>query len=189
MDWSWLAITGATVGRVVFSTVAIYVGVVAFTRAAGLRSFSKMTSFDFAITIAIGSVIASTVVLESVSPTKGLVALATLYAVQIGAAALRKRSGAASAVMDNDPILLMAGERVLHENLRKTHVTEGDLRGKLREANVIDMKQVRAVVLEATGDVSVLHASPGDPDLDAWLFEGVTDSHLLFDGDGGRAGA
>lgn len=29
--------------------------------------------------------------------------------------------------------------------------------GKLREANVLDLSQVRAVILETTGDVSVLH--------------------------------
>ncbi len=182
MDWSWLAITLATVGRLIVTTIAIYIGVVALTRVAGLRSFSKMSSFDFAITIAIGSIIASTVVLESVPPTKGLVALALLYGIQIGTAALRKRADAVATAMDNDPILLMAGQRVLHENLRKTHVTEGDLRGKLREANVLDLKQVRAVVMEATGDVSVLHAGEDDDaTLDEWLFKGVIDAHLLFE--------
>ena len=45
-----------------------------------------------------------------------------------------------------------------------------DLRAKLREANVIHMGQVRAVVFETTGDVSVLHGGDG---IDGALIGGV----------------
>ena len=48
-------------------------------------------------------------------------------------------------------------------------MARSDLVAKLREANVLDLKQVRAVVLETTGDVSVLH---GDV-LDEILVENV----------------
>ena len=40
-------------------------------------------------------------------------------------------------------------------------MTEADLRAKLREANVLAMDEIRAVVMESTGDVSVLHGPPG----------------------------
>lgn len=48
------------VGVIVLSTIGIYVAIIIFTRINGLRTFSKMSSFDFAVTVAIGSVIAST---------------------------------------------------------------------------------------------------------------------------------
>lgn len=38
-------------------------------------------------------------------------------------------------------------------------VGESDLMAKLREANVIQLDEVLAVVLESTGDMSVLHSS------------------------------
>ena len=44
---------------------------------------------------------------------------------------------------------------------------------KLREANVIDFSQVKAVVLESTGDISVLHTSNDDIELNNDLLEGV----------------
>lgn len=46
---------------------------------------------------------------------------------------------------------------ILHEALPYTRVAKDDLIAKLREANVLDLSQVRAVILETTGDVSVLH--------------------------------
>ena len=53
----------------------------------------------------------------------------------------------------NTPLLLMKGGEILHDNLSKANVSKGDLYGKLREANVISFKEIRAVVFEVTGDI------------------------------------
>lgn len=49
----------------------------------------------------------------------------------------------------------MDGNTILHENLEYTRIEENQLIAKLREANVLNYDQVFAVVLEATGDISV----------------------------------
>ena len=59
--------------------------------------------------------------------------------------------------MQNQPALLMKDGVILHAALKATRVAETDLIAKLREANVLDFTQVRAVVLETTGDISVIH--------------------------------
>lgn len=74
--------------------------------------------------------------------------------------------------MDNSPLLLMDGATVLENNLRKARVTRGDLRSKLREANVTRLSQVKAVVFETTGNISVLHER-GDGNLEVWLMKDV----------------
>lgn len=71
-------------------------------------------------------------------------------------------------------MLLMRRGRILHENMRRANVTENDLRSKLREANVTRREQVDAVVLETTGDMSVMHGDPGDI-LEDWLLDEVSD--------------
>jgi uncharacterized membrane protein YcaP (DUF421 family) len=48
-------------------------------------------------------------------------------------------------------------------------VTPADVRASLRQANVLDPADVKAVVLETTGDISVVHG----PDLSEALLEGV----------------
>ena len=60
--------------------------------------------------------------------------------------------------MCNTPILLMKDGKVIHENLKKALVSKADLMCKQREANVLRLSQVRAVVFETTGDISVLHS-------------------------------
>lgn len=74
--------------------------------------------------------------------------------------------------MDNSPLLLMDGETIIEDNLQKARVTMGDLRSKLREANATRLSQVKAVVFETTGDISVLHKDD-DETLDLWLMKDV----------------
>jgi len=170
---NWLTTSWGTAGLAVLSALGIYVALVILTRLAGLRSFSKISSFDFAVTVAIGSVLASTILSADPPLARAAVALAALYGIQMTLALLRSRSKAVCRAVDNAPLLLMDGERILHHNLRRARVTEDDLRSKLREANVLRIDGVRAVVMESTGDVSVLHGDPDGPALEPDLLEGV----------------
>ncbi len=138
----------------------------------GLRTFAKFTGFDFAITIAIGSIISASLMSTETKIIQG--AVAALIALQSLIAFLRKRSRTVQAIVSNKPILLMKNSEFLEENMRKGGVTKDDIYGKLREANVLSIKMVKAVVLESTGDVSVLHGNI-DADLDQTILSNVED--------------
>ena len=168
----WTGTTWQEVLLVGLSTLGVYVAVIVFTRMFGLRSFSKMSSFDFAATVAVGSVMATTLTSDTPSLAQGVIGLFFLYGFQQLMANLRRRSSFVEAAVDNQPVLLMDGPTVLDEALHATGITRSDLRAKLREANVLRMTQVRAVVLETTGDISVLHAGD-DTSLEDELLEGV----------------
>ena len=167
----WFKISWESTLAILLTAVGIYIVVIILTRLCGKRSFSKMSSFDFAMTVAVGSIIASTVLSKSVSLPEGLIGLTIVYLLQIGAAYAR-RNDRVKKVIDNKPLLLMEGNKILHENLKKGRVAETDLRAKLREANVTQLSQVKAVVFETTGDISVLHDSEVD-DLDNYLLADV----------------
>lgn len=171
MPDKWFETTPETLLAICLSSAGIYLAVIVFTRLFGKRSFSKMSSFDFAMTVAVGSIIATTILSASVSLLEGVVGLAATYVLQMSAAFLRRFDVMKSAI-DNSPLLLMDGETILEDNLRKAKVSKGDLRSKLREANVIHRSQVKAVVFETTGDVSVLHTGD-EKSLDDWLMEDV----------------
>lgn len=173
MDWSWVTTSVTAAFMVLLSAVGIYLSVLIFTRIAGLRSFAKISGFDFAVTVAIGSLIATTVITEDPPLLQAAIGLASLYVLQIGMAVLRTRSAAVRSAVDNAPLLLMDGDRVIRDNLRKARMSESDLRAKLREANVLQLDEVRAVVMETTGDVSVLHGPPDGRFLDDRMLDGV----------------
>ncbi len=168
----WFTTTWESLLAISISTLAIYIAVIVLTRIFGKRSFSKMSSFDFAMTVAVGSVIATTILSKSVSLLDGIFALFLIYLYQLAAALLRKWKPFRRAI-DNEPLLLMDGDKILEDNLLKARVTEGDLRSKLREANVLQLSQVRAVVFETTGDIVVLHSSNDEHALEPWLLKDV----------------
>lgn len=144
--------------------------VVIVVRVVGLRAFSKMTAFDFVITVAIGSLLAGASQATNWSDfLQVIIAIASLLGIQYITARLRKSSDRFASVLQNTPVLLMRDGEILHSALAATRVEEDDLIAKLREANVLDVSDVRAVVLETTGDISVLHG----PKLKERLLEGV----------------
>ena len=166
----YFGITSDKFFAIVLSTLLIFVAVILLTRISGKRSFSKMSSFDFASTIAIGSIIASGILLKDVTPAIAIISLSAIFLLQTAIAYLRRFSFIHK-MIDNQPLLLMDGAEILHKNLKKARVTEDDLRSKLRAANVVHLNQVKAVVLESTGDVSVLHAE--NVELDEYILQGV----------------
>ncbi len=180
MDWSWISTSGSTVLMVILKAVGVYVALIVLTRIIGLRSFSKISGFDFAITVSFGSVLASVLLSEQPSLMHAVSALAALFAIQLVVSVLRRYSFI-SAIVDNQPLLLMAGDSMLHDNLKRAHITVQDLQAKLREANVTHTRQIRAVVMESTGDVSVLHAAPDAPELDLTLLTDVRGVEYLAD--------
>ena len=158
--------------EIIVRTIMAVALVVTLTRIFGLRSFSKMSGFDFAVTVAIGSVLAATAMSPGTPFWHGGLTLVTLFVVQTAIAHARSRIKGVVDATDNDPLLIMRDGVILHDNLRGAGMTEGDLIGKLREANALDFSKVRAVVFEPTGDVSVLH---GDT-CDDRLLKGVRDA-------------
>lgn len=162
-----------TIAQMCLAAVCIYLYIIFITRLAGKRTFAKMTSFDFAVTIAMGSILADAVNKPFSSLLPAFVSLALLAILQVIFALVLSKSDKAEKVLTNTPILLMKDGQILEENLKKVLVSRADLMGKLREANALQLSQVKAVVFETTGDVSVLH-STDNIDIDPMIMEDVT---------------
>lgn len=164
----WLELTYAQTIGIILSGVGIYIALMIFVRVNGLRTLSKMSAHDFAVTIAIGSIVGATVSTKDPSLGQGALAIAVLIFLQFCYSVWRLQRP--KNYLENTPLLLMDGPNILHENLKKSRVTEADLIAKLREANVLDRSEIKAVILEVTGDVSVLH---GDKSIDDYLLKDV----------------
>jgi len=161
---------------VILSAIAL-LWIVCLVRLVGLRSFSKMTNFDFVMTVAMGSLLAGASQATSWGAfVQALTAMAGLFAVQYTLARLRQSHRRFEKIIQNEPLLLMKDGEIFEDALVESRVSKDDLLAKLREANVLELSNVRAAVLETTGDVSVLHGDrlAGD------LLEGVRSPRSLL---------
>jgi uncharacterized membrane protein YcaP (DUF421 family) len=151
-------------------TATAYAWVILLTRIVGLRSLSKMTAFDFVATVATGSLLASTGKAESWPAwLQGMAVFVALFLLQAGAAFVRRHSALADRMLENEPILLMRDGEVDEAALARASITRGELIAKLREAGARRFGEVRAVVLETSGDFSVVIGDDVDPE----MLEGV----------------
>jgi len=152
----WLYSSSDPILQTLIGCILIFIIIIFLTRIIGLRSFAKFTAYDFAFTIAIGSIISSTLT-SSTSIAHGFTAIAGLLILTYIFSLLQRKIKPLSKLISNAPLLLMDGNTILEENLKHARVEKKQLTAKLREANVLNYDQVVAVVLESTGAISVLH--------------------------------
>ncbi|AWK75899.1 hypothetical protein CBI38_28525 [Rhodococcus oxybenzonivorans] len=155
-SWSEIARTAA-VGS------AAYVALIAILRISGKRTLAKLNAFDFVVTVALGSTLATILLSSDVSWTEGAMALMVLAALQYLAAAVSSRVRPVRAVMTAAPTLLLNNGKLLDDALAAQRVTAAQVRQAIRGSGAGDMTAVAAVVLESDGSMSVItSASVGD---------------------------
>lgn len=148
---------------VVLSTLAL-VFIILLVRVVGLRTLSKMTAIDFVVTLATGSLLATAATAtEWSSFGQAVVAILVLNGFQYLYASARQNA-AFRAFAENAPVLLLRNGEFIGPAMAKTRITREDVMGKLREAGACDPSRVSAVILETTGDLSVINEQgPIDP--------------------------
>ena len=179
MQWEkWFAIEWQQIVGISLSALGLYLGLILFTRLMGLRSFSKLSSYDFAMTVAIGSILASTILSDSPSLAQGLVAVAVLFLIQGSISLIRRKFKPLKSLIDNQAIILMAHGEYFCDNLKEANLTKSDVQEVLRKNGLKAKSEVFAVIMETTGDMSVIKNDNTAPD---WsLFDDIRDSHLLI---------
>ena len=157
------ALSPASPTDVVLTTVAIYLVLLIVVRIAGTRSLATMAATDLACVVAVGAVVGRTALLAVPTLENGVIALVILFAMQFVLTLLR-RSRALGAVLAHRPFVLVCDGRIDATALRRSRVSEDDLRQRLRQAGLTHRGQVRLAVLERNGKISVLRDEP-----DPWL--------------------
>ena len=145
------------VGSVVVATVAMYGLLMLLLRVFGQRNLANLSVFDIGIVVALGAVMGRTMLLATPTLLSGAVVLVTLFLLSAALRLVNRGRGVSRAV-NRSPILLMDGERMLTDTMRRAGVTADDLRQTLRLAGIADLAQVRCAVLERNGAISVLRA-------------------------------
>jgi uncharacterized membrane protein YcaP (DUF421 family) len=142
--------------RVLVLGVLSYAGIVVLLRATGKRTLSKMNAFDFIVTVALGSILASLLLNEDVTLSEGLLAIAVLCVLQYAVTWLSLRSEWFQSLVKARPaVLLSRGER-LPEAMRRERVTEEEILAALRAHGMAGPEEAAAVILETDGSLTAL---------------------------------
>ncbi len=147
-------------GRVLVVGICAYGGLVLILRISGKRTLAKMNAFDFVVTVALGSILATVLLSKDVALGEGLLALVWLIGLQWLVAWLAVRSAGWRNVIKSEPRLLALRGELNEAALRDERVTPDAVFAAVRSAGHAALGEVEAVVLENDGSLSVIGSNP-----------------------------
>lgn len=142
--------------RVLCVGVAAYVSLVLMLRISGPRTLSKLNAFDFVVTVALGSTLATVLLSKDVSLAEGVLAFAVLIGLQFLVTWTSVRWPRVKTLMKSEPLLLVHRGRLLPGAMKRARIMEGEVYAVLRQQDVARIEDVEAVVLETDGSLSVV---------------------------------
>ncbi len=141
---------------ILISTPLIYLTTIVFIRISGKRSMSKMNNFDWIVTVAIGSLVASTILSKDVALIEGIIAIGLLLFLQLLLTKFTQMNVEFAALIKPSASLIFFNGTYLSEVMATERITKGEILAAIRQAHVDDIDNVVAVVLETDSNLSVI---------------------------------
>ncbi len=146
------------VGRTLITGAFAYIALIFFLRVCGKRTLSKWNAFDYIVTIALGSTLATMLLSKDHQPRPGCGRAPSSWSVcNLSSPGSRFASGAVSGLVKAKPVLLLRKGKMQDEAMCRARVDGG--RNPRRAAQPADSRpwaQAAAVVLETDGSFSVI---------------------------------
>lgn len=154
-------------GRTLVLGATFYFALLILLRVFGKRSMGTWNAFDWIVTVAMGSTLATCLLSKDVSLTEGVLAFIVLLALQFIVTWTSVRSHKIARMVKTRPRLLLRDGAMLTDALRDERVTESEILAALRAHGIANVSEAAGVVLETNGNFSVLKksSSPNDSTL------------------------
>jgi uncharacterized membrane protein YcaP (DUF421 family) len=140
-----------------------YILLVLIHRLSGKRTLSKLNAFDFIVTIAYGSTLATTLLSPDVKLADGVAAFLVLTMLQLVVTFASVRFKPMLKAIKASPTRLVRNGLMLHDVMRRERVTEEEVMQSVRSAGKASLAKID-VVLETNGKLSVVPRGDGPED-------------------------
>lgn len=144
--------------HVTICAVLSYFALFLFIRISGKRTLAKLTAFDFVVTVTLGSTLSS-MILKKSPLFEGAIAIIVIILLQYLLAYSAKKSKALEKVINSKPTMLYYNGAFLEDAMNQEVVTEEEIYAAIREFRVYRLEDVKAVVMEINGELTVIAKS------------------------------
>lgn len=151
---TWLA--SASWGSVALKAALMYAVALVGLRVAHRRTLAQWTATDFAAAVAVGAIIGRTAIAQTQSLWVGVVALVTILLVH-GVVTYARFWSPFRSVSDHRVRVLVHDGQMNRRGLLLAGVPEEDLYAELRLQGVFALEEVRFVLYESKGGLTVVH--------------------------------
>ena len=141
---------------VVLRSAAVYVCIVLFIRIFGKKELSQLSVIDLVFILLISNSVQNSMVGDNTSLQGGLIAAATLFALNTVLRLLVYRSKPLEKFLEGEAVMLIYQGKVIQKNLDREKITMGELLASIHEHGIRDVASVDLAILETDGNISVL---------------------------------
>ncbi|MBZ4034247.1 DUF421 domain-containing protein [Flavobacterium sp. 17A] len=144
--------------RAAVTTVTAFLTLFLFVRISGKRTLAKLNAFDFIVSIALGSTL-SDIMLATIPVTEGAVVLLLIILLQYIFAWLARSSAQMEKIINTEPRIVFYDSRFIEKTMVAETITKEEIYSAIRAAGIDQISEVRAVVMELNGTLSVVKKS------------------------------
>ena len=156
-------------GEVVLTAPVIYLLVVAFVRVSGKRTTGQMNNFDWIVTVAMGSIVASSIVINTVEVVEGAGAVLMLIGLQWLLTKLTQKRSAIDTLVKAEPRILISRGRLHEDALAAERLSRDEVATALRQKGVLRLEEVEWLMLENTGRFSLITRDTAEAGVDSFV--------------------
>lgn len=141
----------------------VYVLIVLVTKISGKRSTSQLNNFDWIVTVMIGSLGASTILLKDIPFVEGISSILVLYLLQFLVTKYASISPQFSSFILSEPRIVFYQGQFLPDAMRAERLTRQEIECAMRSEGVHRFDDVEAIVFESDAKLTIIpKPSPTD---------------------------
>ena len=148
--------TWQSIGRTFIITILAYLIMIVTLRVSGKRTLSKMNAFDFIVTVALGSSLATVALNKNIPLADGALVFFLLIFLQLVITWLSVRIKKVKKIVTSQPALLLFKGKILNDILKKERITIEEIYMAAREKGITELQDIDVIVLETTGDITII---------------------------------
>ena len=138
----------------------VYFILLLLIRASGKRTMGQFTPFDMLLVVLLGNAVQNALLGQDASVGGGLLLATTLLLLNWLVGLVSARSARMEALVEGVPVLLARDGKVYQDVLRRELISRADFDKAMRESGVEDIDDIRMVVLETNGHITLVTRDP-----------------------------
>ncbi len=183
VEWSRILLNDLSADfliEVVFRSIVMFFVILFTLRASGKRGIKQLSIFELVLIIGLGSAAGDPMFYEDVGILPALTVFIVIISLYILITRLADKFGWFERLLEGTPTYVIRDGTIIPESFARSGLSKDELFGELRLLNVEHLGQVKTVLIETSGDFSVLfypdeEVKPGLP-----IFPHMLDEKTMY---------